>query len=427
MGAKTLKIKVLGAAREVGGSCIAVETDCCKVALDYGIKLDGVTDQYPKNFDAIIISHAHLDHSGSLLRLGQSRNQQFILGSRMTRDVTAELLRDMIKVQETQGNPEGYEVAVVDKIKDLWWHPSESVALPNLNVEFYPAGHVAGAKITGLFTEGKRILYTGDFCLHNSEILDGCSLDVVPKEPDLLISECTYGGTVRPPRMQVTDQFLMRLAALMKRRLNILIPTFAFHRSQEMVKRIDEAIATGRLPRYNVYEISTLAQKISVLFNANKQLFTERVQTQTQPFEYRNVKHIETTDDIETPAIAICTPGFGHAGASLSLLTDWGESEDTAVVLTSGYLPPDSPLRQAKEKRQFRLADGEKINVMAQFEQIELSGHADQLELVELVTKLKPKKLLLVHGDLKQAELLAERIGSQTEVSIPEKGETITL
>ena len=418
---------MLGAAREVGGSCITLETNSCRVALDYGIKLDGVTDQYPKNLDAIIISHAHLDHSGSLLRLGQSRNQQVILGSRMTRDVTAELLRDMIKVQETEGNPEGYETATVDKIKDLWWHPSESAVLPNLNVEFYPAGHVAGAKIIGLFTEGKKILYTGDFCLHNSEILDGCNLDAVPKEPDLLISECTYGGTVRQPRTQLIDHFIARLKALMMRRLNILIPTFAFHRCQEMAKRIDEAIAADKLPRYNVYEVSTLAQRITGHFNANKQLFTERIQSQTQPFEYGNVKHIASTDDIETPAIAICTPGFGHAGASLSLLADWGGSEDTAVFLTSGYLPDDSPLRLAKEKRQFRLPDGEKIDVLAQFEQVELSGHADQLELIELVNRLGPKKMLLVHGDLKQAELLAEKICARTEVGIPEKSETIMV
>jgi predicted metal-dependent RNase len=91
-----VKIRVLGGAREVGGSCIAVETSQCKVALDYGIKLDTVTDQYPKNFNAIVISHAHLDHSGSLLRLTKSRNPQMIVGSKMTRDVTVDLLKDMI-------------------------------------------------------------------------------------------------------------------------------------------------------------------------------------------------------------------------------------------------------------------------------------------------------------------------------------------
>ena len=88
-----LKVKVLGAAREVGGSCISVQTDQLKVALDYGIKLDDVTDEYPKNFDAVIISHAHLDHTGSLVRLSKSRNNQVIMGSKMTRDVTIDLLK----------------------------------------------------------------------------------------------------------------------------------------------------------------------------------------------------------------------------------------------------------------------------------------------------------------------------------------------
>jgi Cft2 family RNA processing exonuclease len=421
-----VKIRVLGAAKEVGGSCIAVETDNCKIALDYGIKLEGVTDQYPKNFDAIIISHAHLDHSGSLLRLGKTRNQQLIIGSKMTRDVTIDLLKDTVKIQETKGNPEGYDLGAVSKIKDLWWHPTETIALPGMAVELYPAGHVAGAKVTGIATEGKRIVYTGDFCIHDSEILDGCNLEVLPKEPDVLISESTYGGTVRPPRKELINQFLTRLSAMMKRSQNVLIPIFAFHRSQEMAKRIDQAIEDGVLPRYNVYEISTLAHIITGHFNANKPLFTKRIQEQAQPFVYRHVKHIERTSDIEEPAVVICTAGFGHAGASLSLLTEWAESEDTSIILTSGYLPADSPLRFAKEKRFFKL-DGERIEVYAHFEQIELSGHADQLELVELVTKLQPKKTLLVHGDLKQAELLSEKIADMTEVCIPEKGETISL
>jgi len=94
--------------------------------------------------------------------------------------------------------------------------------------------------------------------------------------------------------------------------------------------------------------------------------------------------------------------------------------------LTSGYLPPDSPLRNAQEKRYFR-AEGEKIPVRARFDQIELSGHADQREIVELVSKVKPKRTLLVHGDLEQAEALSTAISEMTEVYIPEKGESILI
>jgi Cft2 family RNA processing exonuclease len=108
------------------------------------------------------------------------------------------------------------------------------------------------------------------------------------------------------------------------------------------------------------------------------------------------------------------------------LLAQWAEGEDNAIILTSGYLPEDSPLRLAKEKRFFR-QEGEKIPVYAQFEQVELSGHADQVELIEFVRVLKPKKTLLVHGDLRQAELLSGEISELTEVLIPEKGENSTV
>jgi Cft2 family RNA processing exonuclease len=421
-----LKIRVLGAAREVGGSCIAVETEKAKIALDYGIKLDGITDEYPKNFDAIVISHAHLDHSGSLLRLSKSRNPQTILGSKITRDVTVDLLKDMIKIQKTKPDGEVYETEVADKVKNQWMS-GESVKLPGMSVELLSAGHVAGARMTKVVSEGKTILYTGDFCLHKSEILDGCDLKALPKEPDVLISESTYGGKIRAPRNELINQLLEDLSGKIKRRNNILIPTFAFHRSQEMAKRIDQAMSDCTIPKYNAYVISTLARKVTAHFNANKQAFNEQIQLQNQPFEYKHVKHVDRTEEVEEPAIVICTPGFGQAGASLELLTEWAESEDNSVILTSGFLPADSPLKLAKEKGYFKAPDGDKIHVRAAMDTIELSGHADQNELIELVRTVKPKKTLLVHGDLPQAEALAEKLSNLTQVMIPEKGENITV
>ena len=94
--------------------------------------------------------------------------------------------------------------------------------------------------------------------------------------------------------------------------------------------------------------------------------------------------------------------------------------------MTSGYLPLDSPLKSAKEERRFR-NNGDEISVKAEIEQIELSGHADQIELVKMVKKLKPKRTILVHGDIEQAQAFSEKIEEMTEVSIPEKGETIAV
>jgi len=417
-----LEIKILGGAREVGGSCLSVETDSCKIALDYGIKLDSEPKKLPTDFDAVIISHAHLDHTGSLLSL--SKHNPTIVGSEITRDVTVDLLHDMVKIQNEKGVFD-YEAQHADKIGQCWW-VRDAIALSGMKINLQPAGHVAGAKVTSLEAEGKTIVYTGDICTHDTEILRGCKLQSLPKKPDVLITESTYGGKVRPARQQLLDEFMEDLLRTMDNRGNVLIPTFAFHRSQEMAKRIDTAIANGYLPRYNVYTISNLAHKINSYFNQNKQLFTKEIRQQKTPFNYRHVKHLYRTAQIEEPAIVICTSGFGHAGASLRLLKDWAGDERNAVILTSGYLPPDSPLKTAKEESFFKIEE-ETFTVKALVKQIELSGHADQNELVEIVSKLKPTRTVLVHGDLEQAELLAERIGEMTDVCIPQQNETIDI
>jgi Cft2 family RNA processing exonuclease len=194
-----------------------------------------------------------------------------------------------------------------------------------------------------------------------------------------------------------------------------------------MAKRFDQAIQDGTLPKYNVYVISKLAHKITAHFNANTQLFTPKIQEQTNPFEYKYVKPLERTADIDEPAMVICPSGFGHAGASLTLLEQWAESEDTTVILTSGFLPDDSPLKAAKEKRRFKSSEGDRVEVAAKIVTIELSGHADQSELVDLVATLKPKQTMLVHGDLDQAEALSQKISDLTQVCIPEKNETFTI
>ena len=211
----------------------------------------------------------------------------------------------------------------------------------------------------------------------------------------------------------------------MKHRGNVLIPTFAFHRSQEMAKRIDQAIESGLLPKRNVYMLSKLANKITKIFNGYSPLFKQQTQKLTKPFEYKHVQKL-SGQRIEEPALVICTPGFGHAGASLSLLNKWAEVEENTIIVTSGYLPSDSPLKLAKDKRYIKI-DGARYPVQAKIVQIELSGHADQRELVQLIEYLKPKRTILVHGDLKEAEALSRQVSELTEVSVPEKNETINI
>jgi Cft2 family RNA processing exonuclease len=193
-----------------------------------------------------------------------------------------------------------------------------------------------------------------------------------------------------------------------------------------MAKRIDQAMKDGLLPPYRVYTISRLAHKITRYFNQQKQFFSESIQSEENPFSFRHVRQLHRTEQIKEPAIVICTSGFGHAGASLSLLKRWAPDEANSVIVNSGYLPPESPLKAAMEKGEL-IENGSKVPVRAEVQQIELSGHADQVELVQLVKALKPKSTYLVHGELEQAQALSREISETTAVQIPEPGETVSI
>ena len=419
-----MNIRFHGGVREVGGSCIAVETDDARIALDYGIKIeDKASNGLPKDFDVFVISHAHLDHSGNLLTL--AGGNPVIVGSEMTREITADLLRDMVKIQHTKGNHFRYSGHDVENIRRSWW-VREAVALPGMSIQLYPAGHVAGARMIDVQCHDVEILYTGDFCLHDTVILGGAELESLPKNPDALIIETTYGGRTRLQRSELVDLFLKRILDTIEREGNVLIPAFAFHRSQEIAKIVDQAMMDNLLPDYHVYTVSKLARKVAQHFNSHKQFFAEGIQKQKHPFNYRHVKHLHRTKQIREPAIVICTSGFGHAGASLRLLTEWAADEDNSVLISSGYLPPESPLRIAKEKGEV-IGNGGKIPVRAEVDQIELSGHADQSELEQLIRAVKPLRTFLVHGELEQAHALSEKISGMTEVHIPEKEGIFTM
>ena len=418
-----MKITFKGGAREVGGSCILVETEDVRVALDYGIKIDeGVTENMQHHLDAVVITHAHLDHSGNLLTVASKK--PIIIGSMATHDISMKLLHDLIKINRLKKKRFHYTKHDVSKVSDLWVTRNR-IGIPGMEISLHHAGHVLGARMVKVKAQGKSVLYTGDFCTHNTEILDGVDPKTLPKEPDALIMESTYGGTIRPKRQKLEEMLSSKILEAMEKKGNILIPAFAFHRLQEITRKIDVALKNKSLPRYNAYYISGLAHGINNYYNNNKSLFNKKVSDEINPFRFTKVKRLKRTEQIKEPALVICTSGFGHAGASRALLNQWASNEENTIIIITGFLPTNSPLVMAKEGK--IINKDESIQVNATIEQISLSGHADQKELTEFVKIVKPKQTFLVHGSLEQAQALSKKIKRYTEVQIPHKNEIIEI
>ena len=164
-----MRITFSGGAGEVGGSAIIVETDYTKIALDYGIKVEeGLRYDLPRDLDAVIVTHAHLDHSGNLLTLSDAGVAT--IGSEATRDIVSELLDDLIKIHRMRGDILPYDQSSVMRVAESWIS-QEDVALPGMEVHMHPAGHVLGARMVHLKADNKEVLYTGDFCLHKQRFL----------------------------------------------------------------------------------------------------------------------------------------------------------------------------------------------------------------------------------------------------------------
>jgi Cft2 family RNA processing exonuclease len=294
-----------------------------------------------------------------------------------------------------------------------------------MKLTLHHAGHVLGAMMVEVTADEKTLLYTGDFCIHDTNILNGADLESLPKEPDALITESTYGDTIRPQRSELEHALLNEVHKTIMRKGNVLIPVFAFHRLQEMTERIETAMNEKTLPRYNAYYISNLGHKITRYYHQYQQYLNQQTRRQANPFTYSHLRRVFRTQQIKPPAIVICTSGFGHAGASHALLRQWAGHAQDAILVNTGYLPPDSPLFTAMKGSLEH--EGTSIPVKATIEQISLSGHADQSELTTFIKNLKPQQTFLVHGTLDQTQPLASKIRPDTETHIPAKQDAWTI
>jgi putative mRNA 3-end processing factor len=421
-----LKINVLGAAHEVGRSGFLVNCDGANFLLDYGVLFGrrGDPPQYPqhvkpKDIDSVIITHAHLDHSGFVPSLFVSGRCN-VYATPPTLELSHLLIEDMLKIEKTM-HP--FDIPELNKMmhhsKEIGY--KEKIVRGNSSFELRDSGHVIGGSTVLVESEKKRLFYTGDINLRGSRLLNKADLDF--GEIDVLITESTYSQTEQMPRNE-SEQGLIDFAnEVIERKGVLFIPSFSVERSQEIAC----VLKSGNFKHKVVMD--GMALKVNeIMFRYQEYLkepkvFADAINSAVLINNERERKRV-----ISEPCVVISPAGMLVGGNAVYYLQQLAFDSKNGIALVS-YQSEGTPGRKLLETGKIETR-GRHMKVAAEVKQFEFSGHADRNDLFELIKKIKGNpKVLTVHGDedscTKFASEIHEKFG--LEAHPPRLGQTITV
>jgi putative mRNA 3-end processing factor len=402
-----LEVKVLGAANEVGRSGFLVNCDGTNLLLDYGVLFGkrGTPPGYPvhvkpKDLDAIIITHAHLDHSGNVPSLFVSGNTD-VYATPPTFDLTRLLIEDMLKITKDAqpfGLPELNNM--MRNAKEIGF--KEKITKGNASFELRETGHVIGGGSVLVESQKKRLFYTGDIKTHGSRMLREADLDV--GDIDLLIIESTYSQTEQKPRNESEKELIEFANEVMDRKGVLFIPSFSVERSQEMA-----CILKSSNFKHKII-MDGMALKVNdIMFNHPDYLRDPKVFADAINGSIAVKDHEKRKQLLEEPCVVISPAGMLVGGNATYYLQELSFDSKNGIALVS-YQGEGTPGKKLLDTGKVNTR-GKDLNVSAEVKQFEFSGHADRNELFEVIKKIKGNpKVLTVHGDSESCEKFAQEI-----------------
>jgi metallo-beta-lactamase family protein len=458
-----------GAAQMVTGSCFVLETPAGTVMVDRGMYQGGRRVERanwdkpgfdPTQVRWLLLTHAHIDHSGLIPLLRRQGFQGEILATRGTVDLCRIMLPDSGHVQEEDAafaakqlrkrgrpGPAPEPLYTVDDARQCL-QDFRSVAYDEtldlgsgLSCRFVDAGHILGSAIVEVWVGGSRqtkIVFSGDLGQPGRPIVRDPTLI---EEADVLVMESTYGDRLHEDTEQRTGRLLEIIAPTLLHGGHVIVPSFAVERTQELLYTLNELIEAGRLPPAPTYLDSPLAIEATEVFRQHPECYDDDTQrllaSGDDPFDFQGLIPTRTVDEskainaVEGPAIIISASGMCTAGRIRHHLRNHiGHPEDT--VLFVGYQAQGTLGRLLVDGRKEITLFGERRRVRAQIESLDgFSAHADQAGLLDWLGafRRRPKQVCLVHGEPQAAAVLAGLIQSRfgVGVRVPEMGETVEL
>ncbi|MCW3488651.1 MBL fold metallo-hydrolase RNA specificity domain-containing protein [Dethiobacter alkaliphilus] len=463
-----MKLTFCGGARTVTGSAFLLEAAGKKLLIDCGLFQGGKRlrarnfSQYPYNpveIDYIILTHAHIDHSGLIPRLVKDGFRGRVLATPATTDLAKIMLPDSghIQMMEAEwtnrknkraGRPEADPLYTVeDAEKALNYFDSipyyQQVNLSEeIILKFYDAGHILGSAITELIiTENGKpetVVFTGDLGKSNQPIIR--DPDVL-EEADYLIIEGTYGTRDHEEEEQKLEKLQTLIHETVNKQGNIVVPSFAVGRTQEMLYFMSRLMRDHKIPNIPIYIDSPLAISATEIFSRHPECFDlqmrQLLHSGQDPFHFPEAIFTQTAEESQKinrlpgGAMIISASGMADAGRIKHHLKHnlWREE---STVLFVGYQAEGTLGRRIREGRKKVKIFGEEIMVRARIEAIDgFSAHADRTELLKWLGKFQqmPKQVILVHGEEDVLTSFSAEIEKKFGVStyIPNYMETMEL
>jgi putative mRNA 3-end processing factor len=419
-----MEIKILGAAKEVGRSAFLVSNDNSHILMDYGVLLKK-EPQFPlhvkpKDLQAVVLSHAHLDHSGFIPSLFLSSSKFPVLSTNPTIELSQLLIEDMIKIS---GFYLPFENIDLDRM--LKSHKNLQYREPyNINetyITLYESGHVLGGSTIVVENKGKRIFYTGDINTRGSKILRPADLDI--DEIHLMIIESTYSQTNQIPRPQSEKELLEFGYKIINNGGTLFIPAFSVERAQEIAC----VFKAYKFPHKIVMD--GMALKVNEIMLKYPEYIRD-------PIVFKKyIEEVEWIRDwksrrrfIKEPCVIISPAGMLVGGSAIFYMQNIMMSDKNGIALVS-YQGENTPGRMLLEKGTFKI-NGKIKKCLAEVKQFDFSGHNSRDELFEILDNIKGNpKVLTVHGDGNSCIKFAEEITEKYdfEAIAPNSGETFKV
>lgn len=463
-----MKIKFLGGVKTVTGSHHFIEVKGKSFLLDCGLfqgkrQEARLINENPNldlyKLDAIVLSHAHIDHSGNLPTFAKLGFKNHVYSTLATYDLSNAMLRDSAYIQEKDTEflnkklrkkkkpllEPLYTIEDAERALDLFigigYHKVFSLS-QEVKVEFFDAGHVLGSSLILLeVTEDtfrpKRIGYIVDLGRKNLPFLK--DPEFIP-DLDYMIIESTYGNRIHSEFSEVERELAELINRTFRRKGKIIIPAFALERTQEIIWCLNDLWNKGLIPAIPVYVDSPLAINITEIFRLYPDCFDTRTKNMLlmghDPFGFENVIYVRSKEasqalnTLKKPAIIISASGMCENGRILHHLRHNIENPKNTILIV-GYMAQDTLGRKIVEKEKKVKIFGEEYRLKAEVEVMNaFSGHADRNDLLNYVKKAKGsvRKVFVVHGDPDQSEALAEGIRElEIDAYVPDVGDEVEL